>query len=67
MYSGVPIDLPGGRGQAPRDSICVAMPKSMRRTMPRASRMMFGVLRSRWMTPASWMAASPSAIWMAAS
>ena len=35
--------------------------------MPRLSRMMFGVFRSRWITPASWMAESPSEIWMAAS
>ena len=43
----------------------LAMPKSINRTVPRASRMMLGVFRSRWMTPTSWMAARPSATWSA--
>ena len=36
----------------------------MSRTTPRRSRMMFGGFRSRWMMPTSWMACSPSAIWI---
>ncbi len=41
-----------------------AMPKSIRRTVPEGSSMMFEVFRSRWMMPTACMASSPSAIWM---
>ena len=52
MYSGVPMICPVA--VAPRGAPSLrrlAMPKSISRTTPAASRMMFGVLRSRWMTP----------------
>ena len=65
MYSGVPMTEPVMvRPPVPVSSAPLAMPKSMRRTTPLASRMMFGVFRSRWMIPTSWMACRPSATWM---
>src|SRR5216684_2763788 len=67
MYSGVPMIWPVAVRLPPVPSSLpsLAMPKSMRRMTPLASRMMFGVLRSRWMMPTSWMAWRPSASWMA--
>ena len=64
MYSGVPRMWPVAVEPAVASGPnCLAIPKSMSRTMPRASRMMFAVLRSRWMTPMLWMAWSPAATW----
>ena len=51
MYSGVPITRPVAVAEAASPPHSFAMPKSISRTWPRASRMMFGVFRSRWMMP----------------
>ena len=68
MYSGVPIIwavavIPDPSSGTSR----FAMPKSMRRTEPAASSITLPALRSRWMIPASWMACSASATWIATS
>jgi hypothetical protein len=66
MYSGVPTTTPNAVAPSVASRFAsFAMPKSISRTRPRSSIMMLGVFRSRWMIPASWMASSPSAIWMA--
>ena len=70
MYSGVPMIWPALVSPAPvlrSAPSTFAIPKSISRTSPRLSRMMLVVLRSRWTIPTSWIACSPSAIWIARS
>ena len=71
MYSGVPMIWPVLVSPPPpvlrSAPPILAMPKSISRTRPLLSRMMFEVLRSRWMMPTSWIACRPSAVWIATS